>query len=108
MAADCPVRAAAPGLLARLRAAEREAGAGTGWPALLREGLLARLRELIPGIDDMKVRRYPLPNLWAINLVIEGFLGDGVSSSLRFDAQAKGLGEYARARHINVPTSLLP
>jgi uncharacterized membrane protein YccC len=41
------VQAAAPGLLARLRAAEREAGAGTGWPALLREGLLARLRELI-------------------------------------------------------------
>lgn len=66
-----------------------------------------RLRELIPGIDDLKVQRYRLPNLWAINFVIEGFLGDGVSSSLRFDAQAKGLGEYARSRHIDVPTELL-
>lgn len=66
-----------------------------------------RLRELLPGIDELKVRRYPLPNLWAVNFVIEGFLGDGVSSSLRFDAQAKGLGEFIRARHVDVPTSLL-
>lgn len=66
-----------------------------------------KLRELIPGIEDLKVRRYPLPNLWAINFVIEGFLGDGVSSSLRFDAQAKGLGEFARSRHIPIPSSLL-
>ncbi|MDO9711678.1 FUSC family protein [Paracraurococcus lichenis] len=40
--------AAAPDLLARLRSAEREAAAAAGdWPTLLREGLLARLRELV-------------------------------------------------------------
>ncbi|WP_153502634.1 acyclic terpene utilization AtuA family protein [Cumulibacter manganitolerans] len=66
-----------------------------------------RLRELLPGIDDLAVRRYPLPNLQAVNFVIEGFLGDGVSSSLRFDAQAKGLGEFLRARHLDIPQDLL-
>lgn len=66
-----------------------------------------KVRELVPGTDDLVIRRYRLPNLWAINFVIEGFLGDGVSSSLRFDAQAKGLGEFARARHIDVPVALL-
>jgi uncharacterized membrane protein YccC len=41
-------RAAAPALLARLQAAEREAAAAGGdWQGLLREGLLARLRELV-------------------------------------------------------------
>ncbi|WP_165982795.1 FUSC family protein, partial [Dankookia rubra] len=41
-------RAAAPALLARLRAAGREAAAAGGdWPGLLREGLLARLDELV-------------------------------------------------------------
>lgn len=68
----------------------------------------ARVRSLLPGVQEMPIRRYPLPNLWAINFVIEGFLGDGVSSSLRFDAQAKGLGEFLRSRHVDVPVSLLP
>ena len=67
----------------------------------------AKLRELIPGIDDLKIRRYPLPNIWAVNFVIEGFLGDGVSSSLRMDAQAKGLAEYLRSRHLDIPETLL-
>lgn len=68
----------------------------------------ARLRTLLPGAAELQIRRYPLPNLWAVNFVVEGFLGDGVSSSLRFDAQAKGLGEFLRARHIDIPVSLLP
>ena len=67
----------------------------------------ARVRGLLPGTEDLPIRRYPLPNLWAINFVVEGFLGDGVSSSLRFDAQAKGLGEFLRSRHIDVPVTLL-
>ncbi|GAB3309283.1 acyclic terpene utilization AtuA family protein [Epidermidibacterium keratini] len=68
---------------------------------------VAKLRELIPGTRELKIQRHRLPNLWAINFVIEGFLGDGVSSSLRLDAQAKGLAEFARARHIDVPMSLM-
>ncbi|MBK1662792.1 FUSC family protein, partial [Paracraurococcus ruber] len=42
-----------PALLVRLAAAQAEAaeGAAAGWPALLREGLLARLRELVETWD---------------------------------------------------------
>lgn len=68
---------------------------------------VSKIRELIPGTRELKIQRHRLPNLWAINFVVEGFLGDGVSSSLRLDAQAKGLAEYARSRHIDVPMSLM-
>jgi hypothetical protein len=43
----------------------------------------------------------------ALNFVVVGLLGEGVASSTRPDAQAKGLGEYVRSRSIEVPTVLL-
>ena len=49
-----------------------------------------------------------LGNLRAVNIVIEGLLGEGVASSTRFDPQAKGLGEYLRSRHVDIPAGLLP
>ena len=66
-----------------------------------------RLRQLIPEALGLAVDRYPLPNLRALNFVIRGFLGDGVAASLATDAQAKGLGEYLRAREAPIPTALL-
>ncbi|WP_458793904.1 AtuA-related protein, partial [Mycobacteroides abscessus] len=51
--------------------------------------------------------RFELPNLRALNVVVHGLLGDGVASSTRPDAQAKGLGEYVRSRVVDVPESLL-
>jgi hypothetical protein len=53
---------------------------------------------LIPEAAGLEIRRYELPNLHALNFVIVGYLGDGVASSTAFDPQAKGLGEYLRAR----------
>jgi hypothetical protein len=53
------------------------------------------------------VHRYLLPNLRAVNLVIEGLLGEGVAAAARFDPQAKGLGEWLRARYLEVPEELL-
>lgn len=55
----------------------------------------------------MSVTRHLLPNLRAVNFVIEGILGRGVASRARFDPQAKGLGEWLRARYIDIPTVLL-
>ena len=66
-----------------------------------------RLRELIPETAELAIDRYELPNLWALNFVIHGLLGEGVSSSLRVDPQAKGLGEFLRARHVEMPIALL-
>lgn len=66
-----------------------------------------RFRELLPEAAGMDVRRFEFPRMNAMNFVVVGLLGEGVSSSPRFDAQAKGLGEYLRARLVEIPESLL-
>jgi hypothetical protein len=67
-----------------------------------------RLRELMPAeTDGLDVMRYELPNLRALNFVIVGLLGRGVAASTRTDPQAKGLGEYLRAKVVELPTRLL-
>ena len=66
-----------------------------------------RLRELIPEARELAIDRHPLPNLRALNFVLRGFLGDGVAASLATDAQAKGLGEFLRAREAPIPVALL-
>jgi hypothetical protein len=39
--------------------------------------------------------------------VVVGLLGEGVSSSTRIDPQAKGLGEWLRARVVDLPAALV-
>ena len=65
------------------------------------------LRELLPEAADLPVTRHLLPNMRAVNFVIEGILGEGVAYQARFDPQAKGLGEWLRSRHIDIPEELL-
>lgn len=67
-----------------------------------------RLRELVLEAEELDIRRHALPNLLSLNFVIEGLLGEGVSSSVRPDPQAKGLGEFLRARMVAIPEELLP
>jgi hypothetical protein len=64
-------------------------------------------RRLVPEATDLEIRRYELPNLKALNFVVVGLLGEGVASSVRFDPQAKSLGEYLRSRVVEIPQSLL-
>lgn len=66
-----------------------------------------RLRDLLPEATHLPVERHVLPNLRAVNFVVEGILGQGVSSNARFDPQAKALGEWLRSRLVDVPTVLL-
>ena len=67
-----------------------------------------RLRQLMPAeTEGLAVARYELPNLRALNFVIVGLLGRGVAASTRSDPQAKGLGEYLRAKVVEIPTRLL-
>ena len=40
--------------------------------------------------------------------MIHGLLQEGVAASTRQDAQAKSLGEWLRARVVDIPTALLP
>jgi hypothetical protein len=66
-----------------------------------------RFRELIPEAAALRVECHPLPNLWSINFVVAGLLGDGVAASTRSDPQAKSLGEYLRAKVVDIPRALL-
>jgi hypothetical protein len=77
--------------------------------AWLRDQLTVdRFRDLLTEARDLVVQRFELPNLRALNFVVVGLLGSGVADSTRPDPQAKGLGEYVRSRHIDLPASLLP
>jgi hypothetical protein len=67
----------------------------------------AVLRALLPELAQLDIDLYPLPNLLGINVVVYGLLGQGVSSSLRSDPQAKSLGEALRACLVEVPVELL-
>jgi hypothetical protein len=66
-----------------------------------------RVQQLLPEAATLKIERYPLPNLLSINFVINGLLGDGVAASTRSDPQAKSLGEYLRAKLVDIPRQLL-
>jgi len=66
------------------------------------------LQRLLPEAAPLRVDRYELPNLLALNFVIHGLLGEGVAASTRLDAQAKSLGEWLRARIVDLPAVLLP
>ncbi len=68
---------------------------------------VAAFQRLLPETAGLKVERYELANLRALNFVVEGLLGEGVASSTRQDPQAKGLGEWLRSRQVEVPTTLL-
>jgi hypothetical protein len=65
------------------------------------------VRRLVPEAADLDVEVHALPNLGGVNVVLHGLLGDGVAASGRFDPQAKALGEWVRARHVDVPEALL-
>lgn len=80
----------------------------TAW-AWLRDTLTAEVfQELLPETRGLPVQRHELPNLRALNFTVPGILGDGVASGHRFDPQAKALGEWLRARHLDIPAHLLP
>ncbi|WP_018656097.1 acyclic terpene utilization AtuA family protein [Actinomadura flavalba] len=66
-----------------------------------------RFRELLPETRAYAVARYALPHLRALNFVVTGLLQEGVSASTRFDPQGKALGEWLRARHVDLPETLL-
>jgi len=65
-----------------------------------------KLKDLLPDMKEFDIERYELPNLLAINFYIKGVLGEGVAASVRSDPQAKTLGEYLRAKIIDVPEQL--
>jgi hypothetical protein len=74
---------------------------------LLRSVTPELVRWLLPEAEALDVEVFPLANLGGVNVVIHGLLGRGVAASTRFDPQAKGLGEWARSRYVEIPEALL-
>ena len=66
-----------------------------------------QLRKLLPDLNDYEIERYDFPNIKSLNFYIKGILEDGASSNTKVDALAKSLGEYLRAKYVNVPKQLL-
>ncbi|MFD5448811.1 acyclic terpene utilization AtuA family protein [Streptomyces sp. NPDC003470] len=110
-----PRRRAPLGLVAGARSGDKGGSANVGvwarteeaWRWLAHELTADRFRELLPETRDLPVTRHVLPNLRALNFVVESILGEGVAAQHRFDPQAKALGEWLRARHLDIPEVLL-
>jgi len=66
-----------------------------------------RVEALLPEAEGLPIDVFALPNLRAVNIVVHGLLGRGVSDSTRLDPQAKGLAEQLRARVVDIPDALL-
>lgn len=77
------------------------------WQWISHSLTVAELKKLLPEVADLPVTRHVLPNLRALNFVVEGLLGEGVAANHRFDPQAKAVGEWLRSRLVDVPEQLL-
>ncbi|MEB8339795.1 acyclic terpene utilization AtuA family protein [Streptomyces endophyticus] len=130
-----PTRRAPLGLVAGARSGDKGGDANVGvwvesdaaWRWLVHTLTVERFRELVPETNQaplwdesqrgsgqspataspLPVTRHPLPHLRALNFHLTGILGDGVAAQHRFDPQGKGLAEWLRSRHLDIPEALL-
>ena len=110
-----PTRRLPLGTIAGARSGDKGGGANIGlwvhtdaqYRWLTHTLTVERLRELLPEAADLTVTRHLLPSIRAVNFVIDGILGKGVAYQSRFDPQAKGLGEWLRSRHVDIPEGIL-
>ncbi|MEM9654091.1 MAG: acyclic terpene utilization AtuA family protein [Actinomycetota bacterium] len=78
-----------------------------GWAWLDSALTIDRIRELLPETAELPIDRYRFPEIRSLNFVVRGLLEEGVAASTRQDPQAKALGEWLRARVMDIPTSVL-
>ncbi|MFF3491345.1 acyclic terpene utilization AtuA family protein [Streptomyces sp. NPDC002795] len=122
-----PTRRAPLGLVAGARSGDKGGDANVGvwvesdaaWRWLVHTLTVGRFRELLPETNQggpgqspatatpLPVTRHQLPHLRALNFHVTGLLGEGVAAQHRFDPQAKGLAEWLRSRHLDIPEALL-
>lgn len=76
------------------------------FPILLREVTPERVKAHFRGIVAGPVTRYALPNLYAMNLVLERALGGGVTRSLSLDPHGKSYSALILTMHVEVPDDI--
>jgi len=110
-----PTRRMPLGAVARARSGDKGGTANVGVWARTDEAAAwlaatltpEKIRELLPEAADLPVTVHPLPNLRAVNVVVDGLLGQGVAASTRFDPQGKAVGEWLLSRTLEIPEVLL-
>ena len=110
-----PTRRVPLGTIAGARSGDKGGSANVGvwvrsedeWAWLANALTVAEFQRLLPETATLSVRRHLLPNLRALNFVINGILGEGVAANVRHDPQAKALGEWLRSRLVDIPEVLL-
>jgi hypothetical protein len=110
-----PTRRVPLGQIAGARSGDKGRSANVGvwvrtdeqWRWLANTLTVEVFKDLLPEAAVFEVTRHALPNLRAVNFLIDGILGQGVAYQARFDPQAKGLGEWLRSRHVDIPERLL-
>ncbi|MEZ4281669.1 MAG: acyclic terpene utilization AtuA family protein [Myxococcota bacterium] len=110
-----PARRAPLGLVVGARSGDKGGNANLGvftrsdpaW-AWLDEFLTTDcLVRLLPELAGFEVERFRFPALRSLNFVVHGLLEEGVAAATRQDGQAKSLGEWLRARWVEIPEALL-
>jgi len=110
-----PFRRAPLGAIAGARSGDKGGSANVGvwvrsdpeWRWLANTLTVEAFQRLLPETAALPVTRHLLPNLRALNFVVDGLLGEGVASNARHDPQAKALGEWLRSRIVEIPEVLL-
>jgi len=83
------------------------AHAPEAWPVLLDQVTEARIAALFAHRRPASVTRHALPNLFALNLVLDGVLEGGVNAALGLDGHGKTLSFLALTRPVTVPRHIL-
>jgi hypothetical protein len=110
-----PTRRAPLGLVAGARSGDKGGACNVGvwvredtaWRWLVHFLTVERFCRLLPETVRLRVTRHVLSNLRALNFVVDGLLGEGVAAQARFDPQGKAVGEWLRARYVDIPEALL-
>ncbi len=110
-----PTRSLPLGTVAGARSGDKGGSANIGvwvrteaaWRWLANTLTTEKVRELLPEAAELPITRHLLPSIRAVNFVIDGILGQGVAYQARFDPQAKGLGEWLRSRHVDIPVEIV-
>lgn len=77
------------------------------FPAIERLLTPERVKQHYAGIATGEVERYMLPQLGALNFVLHGALGGGVTRSLCLDAHGKCLGSAILSLTLDLPDTLV-
>jgi hypothetical protein len=77
------------------------------WPVLAEQVTEGRVAALFAHRRPSAVRRYLLPRLHALNLVIDGVLEGGVNAALNLDGHGKTLSFLVLALPVTVPEDAL-